>query len=385
MESPATDLEASAPALPVPLLEVSEHARAAAAGWLVGYSGRTRVEYARDLADFAGWCTALGLDLLEVHRSHVELYTRHLEAAGRAAATVARRLSAVSSFYRWLTDEELLQRSPTTRVRRPRIRREPASAGLSGLEAARLLDVADQLECHRDRDAALIGLLLIQGLRVSEAISIRFCDLGEDRGYTTVTITRKGGERVVVPLHTRVAPHVAGLVELARNHPQAIAFIDEYEEGTYRYLGTKPMPRPLLHATADEPYSDEDWRLVDGVWRGVELPPGLTRHAARRIVVRVARRAGITRPVAPHTLRHSFVALSLDAGVPLPDVQDAAGHKDPRTTQIYDRLRGQYDRHPMHPRPLPRQTAIAVSHKSRRQAFGMTSQCGCATCSGSAP
>lgn len=334
--------------LPASLSLASESARAAVAGWLVGYAGRTRVEYARDLADFGTWCAARDLELLDVHRSHVELYARDLEAAGRAPATVARRLAAISSFYRWATDEELLQRSPTSRVRRPRIRRGPASAGLSAREAARRLDTADALETHRHRDAALIGLLLVQGLRVSEAIGIRFCDLGEDRGYTTVAITRKGGERALVPLHPRVAHHVAGLLDLAGNHPAEVAFTHEYEQDTGRYLGSTSSERPLLYATADEPYSDEELRVVKGEFREVELPPGLTRHAARRIVSRVARRAGISRPVAPHTLRHSFVALSLDAGVPLRDVQDAAGHKDPRTTQIYDRLRGQYDRHPMH-------------------------------------
>ncbi len=78
-----------------------------------------------------------GLDLRQVHRSHVELYARQLEADGKAAATVAHRLSAVISFYRGVINEELLQRPATSRVRRPRVRREPASAGLSGLEAAR--------------------------------------------------------------------------------------------------------------------------------------------------------------------------------------------------------------------------------------------------------
>ncbi len=174
-----------------------------------------------------------------------------------------------------------------------------------------------------------------------------------------MTIIRKGG--ILISLHTSVARHVAGLVDLARNHPLAIAFIDEYEEGTYRYLGTRATQRPLLYATGDDPYSEEDWRVVDGVWRAVELPPGLTRHAARRIVLRVAHRAGITRPVSPHTLRHSFVALSLDAGVPLRDVQDAAGLRDPPTNQIYDRLRRQLGPPPhAHPGPVPSETAVAA-------------------------
>src|SRR5215813_6416963 len=71
----------------------------------------------------------------------------------------------------------------------------------------------------------------------------------------------------------------------------------------------------------------------------------LDRHGAARIVGRAARRAGITKPVGPHTLRHAFITAALDAGVPLRDVQDAASHADPRTTIRYDRARASLDRH----------------------------------------
>jgi integrase/recombinase XerD len=73
----------------------------------------------------------------------------------------------------------------------------------------------------------------------------------------------------------------------------------------------------------------------------------LDRHGAARIVRRVARRTGITKIVGPHTLRHAFItaAASLDAGVPLRDVQEAASHADPRTTMRYDRARSSLDRH----------------------------------------
>ena len=71
----------------------------------------------------------------------------------------------------------------------------------------------------------------------------------------------------------------------------------------------------------------------------------LDRNGAARIVRRVAHRAGITRPVGPHTLRHTFITAALDTGVPLRDVQEAASHADPRTTMRYDRARGSLDRH----------------------------------------
>ena len=71
----------------------------------------------------------------------------------------------------------------------------------------------------------------------------------------------------------------------------------------------------------------------------------LDSHGAARIVRRVACRAGITKLVGPHTLRHAFITAALDAGVPLRDVQEAASHADPRTTMRYDRARGSLDRH----------------------------------------
>ena len=71
----------------------------------------------------------------------------------------------------------------------------------------------------------------------------------------------------------------------------------------------------------------------------------LDRHGAGRIVRRIARRAGITKPVGPHALRHAFITAALDAGVPLRDVQEAASHADPRTTMRYDRARTSLDRH----------------------------------------
>lgn len=69
------------------------------------------------------------------------------------------------------------------------------------------------------------------------------------------------------------------------------------------------------------------------------------RHAAWRIVRRLARKAGINKPVGPHPLRHAFITAALDAGVPLRDVQEAASHADPRTTMRYDRARVSLDRH----------------------------------------
>ncbi len=112
-------------------------------------------------------------------------------------------------------------------------------------------------------------------------------------------ITRKGGKVANIP----VAPRTARAIDLA---------VGERSEG------------PIF--------------LASGGQR-------LDRHGAARIVRRVARRAGITKSVGPHTLRHASITTSFDAGGPLWDVREAASHADPRTTMRYDRARGSLDRY----------------------------------------
>ncbi len=114
-----------------------------------------------------------------------------------------------------------------------------------------------------------------------------------------LTVNRKGGKIVTIPL----APRTARAIDLA---------IGERIEGP-TFLGGNGER--------------------------------LDRHAAWRIVRRLARKAGINKPVGPHTLRHAFITAALDAGVPLRDIQEAASHADPRTTMRYDRARVSLDRH----------------------------------------
>jgi site-specific recombinase XerD len=233
----------------------SDAERLALGGYLAGYNGLTREAYALDLRQFAAWCEEHNVHLFEVRRADIECFGRDLEERGRARATVARRLCTVAGFYLYAVEEELLEHSPAVHVRRPRLDYE---SHVTGLEA-----------------------------------------LGLERGHRALTIVRKGGKVVTIPL----APRTARAVDLADG---------ERCEGPI-FLG------------------------VDG--------NRLDRHGAGRIVRRVARRAGLTKSVGPHTLRHAFITAALDAGVPLRDVQEAASHADPRTTMRYDRARVSLDRH----------------------------------------
>ncbi len=270
--------------------------RLALAGFLAGYTGLTRQAYELDLRQFASWCGQHHLHLFGARRPDIERFARDLEARGRARATVTRRLCTIAGFYKYAVEEELLDHSPAAHVRRPRLDYESHVTGLDRNELGALLVAAG---LGPPAEHALISLFALNGLRVSEATGADIEALGLERGHRTLVINRKGGKVVTIPL----APRTARAIDLA---------IGERCEGPV-FLGP-------------------DGRRLD-------------RHDAGRIVCRVARRAGMTKNVGPHTLRHAFITAALDAGVPLRDVQEAASHADPRTTMRYDRARASLDRH----------------------------------------
>ena len=279
-----------------PSAPLHDPALLAAAGFLAGYSGTTRVGYTVDLRGYWTWCEQNNLHVFDARRPHIELYVRSLEDKGYARSTIGRRLSTVASFYRWCTDEELLGRNPAANVRRPKISQESTTLGLDRQELGQFLVEAG---LAGGRDHALACLLGLNGLRVSEACNANIDNLGFERGHHTLLVDRKGGKRAIIPLAPRTYRAIALVV-------------DERQTG------------PILLG-------------ADG--------QRLDRFAAYRIVRRIARRAGIAHRVHPHSLRHAFITAALDAGVPLRDVQEAASHSDPRTTSRYDRHRVSLDRH----------------------------------------
>jgi integrase len=181
-----------------------------------------------------------------------------LEARSRARATVTRRLCTIAGFYKYAVEEELLDHSPAAHVRRPRVDYESHTAALDRKELGALLVAAG---LGPPVEHALISLLALNGLRVSEATGADIEHLGRDRGQRTLTITRKGGKVITVPL----APRTARAIDMA---------IGERTDGPVFLTG--------------------DGRRLD-------------RHGAGRIVRKTARSAAIAKTVTPHTLRHAFI------------------------------------------------------------------------------
>ena len=179
---------------------------------------------------------------------------------------MTRRLCTIAGFYRYAVEEELLDHSPAAHVRRPRVDYESHAVALDRNELGSLL-VAAGLGSRTGH--ALISLLALNGLRVSEATGADIEHLGLERGHRTLTITRKGGKVVTIPL----APRTARAIDLA---------VGERTDG------------PVFLAP--------DGRRLD-------------RHGAGRVVRKTARRAGIGKPVTPHTLRHAFITAAQMSGV----------------------------------------------------------------------
>lgn len=271
----------------------------AAAGYLARYRESARRVRASVLRRWFAWCSAQGIEVLDARRADVERYARELEAQPLAPATVCQHLSALSVFYRDAVLDGLLERSPVDFVRRPKRRWMSPSTYLRADELRAFLAVADADGADA---AALCSLLALNGLRISEACNIAVDDLAIRDGFMVVSLVRKGGWEATLALSERTAQRVSAVI------------------------GGR-VSGPLLRTAGGAP---------------------MRHHHGRRIVADVASRAGIDRRITPHVLRHTFITLSLDAGVSLRDVQHSAGHQDPRMTAYYDRNKTSPERHATH-------------------------------------
>lgn len=265
-------------------------------------SAQTRTAYAGDLALWRRWCAEHGVDPLTVERSHIEFFARHLQGErGNSRATVHRRLVALRSFYRVLVDDRVLEHSPAEAVRLPKVTRDKSTyTWITRSDLSAMLAAAD--EATSPTDAALIALMGIMGLRVSETCGIDVDDI--DRytdGHRMIDFVAKGGAHRSLP----VPPAVGRRLDTARSG---------------RTSG------PLLVR--------RDGSRMD-------------RRSADRVVKRIAKAARVDKPVSPHDLRAAAISLALAEGVSLRYVQHGIGrHADARQTEWYDRSIMSLDRHP---------------------------------------
>ena len=256
-------------------------------------SPRTVAAYASDIAAFAEHVEGSGLGPAEITSAVVSEHLVGLSRRGISRRSQARALSALRGLFRYLRDSKLLDADPSADVDAPnQLRSLPVV--LNPEEIARLLDAPDLSTARGLRDATMLHTMYAAGLRVSELVSLRLPDLDLEAGF--LAVTGKGEKRRVVPLGE-----------------WAIAFLRRYLEHV----------RPHWANAGETAVFVTHWRRP------------MTRQGFWLIVKRYARVAGISKPLSPHKLRHSFASHLLDGGADLRSVQAMLGHVDISTTQIY--------------------------------------------------
>jgi len=276
-------------------------------------SPNTISSYSRDLSVLASFADGKGRAVEDLDRRDLEAFTRQLMTQGLSPRSTARAIACVRGYFRFLLGEKKIETDPAEDLRAPRA--WPALPKYLDLdEVDRLLAQPDTSTPRGIRDKALIELLYATGLRVTELLSLKPGDISLDAGY--LTCIGKGDKERIVPLGQTAADWIRRYVADAR--PALVK-------------GRKSA-----------------WLFVNAKG-GTQL----SRVGFWKILKQYGIKAGVSRELSPHVLRHSFATHLLERGADLRAIQMMLGHADLSTTQIYThvleaRLRTVYDR--FHPR-----------------------------------
>jgi integrase/recombinase XerD len=276
-----------------------------------GLSQNTLDAYRRDLVAFQAWFDPItGGEFPQA--DHLKIYLNYLYKEDLSSRSIARHLSAIRSFFRFLMGEEMIEADPTEHLSSPK-QWSTIPKFLNREQIEKLLAAPDCAKPTGLRDRAMLELLYATGIRVTELIQIRLSNLDERLGL--IRVTGKGNKQRIVPVHATALGAIAQYV--ANGRPQLL----------------KGKVSPALFVTA----------------RG----GAMTRQAFWALIKVNGKKAGIFHHLSPHVLRHTFATHLLEGGADLRSVQAMLGHADLSTTEIYthvvrSRLRGTLDQH--HPR-----------------------------------
>jgi tyrosine recombinase XerC len=286
--------------------------------WLTvekGYSDHTADNYLRDINGFAA-CVDDKTRLAEVGPTEIRSFIYSLHGINKHSS-VARKLSALQTFFRFLVNEKVIDRNPLLGVARPK-QGQYIPIFLTVDEIFRLMEAPGSQDPFAARDKAILELMYSTGMRVAELVSLRMNSL--DFETEMVTVTGKGNRERLVPMGS---PAVDAL---QRYFPQRQALL---EAGSRNDLAI-------------------DFSVLFVNHRGGRL----TTRSVERLVAMYAERVGLLSRVTPHALRHSFATHLLEMGADLRLVQELLGHASLSTTQRYthltvDHLMSVYDKaHP---------------------------------------
>ncbi|MDB4885807.1 MAG: Tyrosine recombinase xerC [Gemmatimonadetes bacterium] len=267
-----------------------------------GLSPRTQEAYGRDLQRFAEFAELQGIAApVDVTARVLRDYVYHLKDLGLSPASIRRNVSAVRTWFRFLTGDGIVVRDPSERLETPQKWRTLPEV-LTVEEVQRLIAAPTLDEPMAFRDRALLELAYGAGLRVSEWITLGVRDLLLEDGL--VRVFGKGNKERLVPIGRSAIG--AAAVYLRELRPT----LEKGEGKGILFLNARGKP--------------------------------LTRMGAWKILRGHVERAGLTKHVSPHTLRHSFATHLLEGGADLRAVQEMLGHVDIATTQIYTHVDREY-------------------------------------------
>ena len=260
-----------------------------------GLSVNTLDSYNGDLVRYANFLEGMGIDeIRETSKLEVMAYLLSLRKQGLSTKTVARSISVLRGFYRWLSDEGVLRGNPLEDMESPRTTRSlPEVLSLDEVES--LLNQPDPSNPIGMRDKAMLELLYATGLRVSELTNLVLNDINVEAVY--LIVLGKGARQRIVPMGQG-----------------ALLWLRRYLEGPRKkLLGNKRSRLAFV----------SQWGK------------GMTRQGFWKIMKKYTLMAGIRKKISHHTLRHSFASHLLEGGADLRSVQSLLGHVDITTTQIY--------------------------------------------------
>lgn len=264
-----------------------------------GLSQNTRKSYERDLEQYLTFLTEQHIkDWQVVDRVLILSFLQQLQQSGKSSATIIRMVSSLRRFHQFLRQERFTDHDPMQHIDSPKKQQKlPDTLSLSEVE--RLIETPDTKEVLGIRDRAILEVMYATGLRVSELIGLQLKDLHLSMGL--LQTTGKGDKERIVPLGDL-----------------AIQWIETYLEEARPFLTRKhPEESHLFVNNHGKQLSRQ------GIWKNLKA---------------LVRKAGITKNVTPHTLRHSFATHLLENGADLRTVQELLGHADISTTQIYTHI-----------------------------------------------
>ncbi len=259
------------------------------------YTGNTLDAYVRDLQKLLNYYADLGIDFRRVTLEQLDQFSGTLQELGVQPRSVARILSGVRSFYRFLVLEKEIETDPTELLENPQIGKHLPEV-LSIQEIDDIEQVIDKSKAQGVRDVAIIEMLYSCGLRISELCNLKMSELFLEEGY--IRVHGKGRKERLVPIGEQA--------------------IEKLRQWFVIRTGVKAKP------------GHEDYVFIS-TKRGTKL----SRITLFVYIKDYAQRAGIQKNISPHTFRHSFATHLLEGGANLRAIQAMLGHEDISTTEIY--------------------------------------------------